>query len=135
MGTLAGGIAHDFNNLLGGILAQSELGLAELAKGSSGRPDKELQTICAAATRGAMIVGQLMIYAGQESEVRELVDVSRIVEEMIELLRVSVSKHAAVETDLGKDLPLVLGTPAQLGQIEVDLLSPTRRMRSESGME
>jgi C4-dicarboxylate-specific signal transduction histidine kinase len=33
VGTLANGIAHDFNNLLGGILAQAEMGRAELAAG------------------------------------------------------------------------------------------------------
>jgi hypothetical protein len=46
------------------------------------------------------IVRQLMIYAGKESEGLELVDVSRIIEEMPDLLKVSVSKHAALETDL-----------------------------------
>ena len=66
VGTLAGGIAHDFNNLLGGILAHSELALAELASGSP--PEEELQRIRVVAIRGAEIVRQLMIYAGQESE-------------------------------------------------------------------
>ena len=37
-----------------------------------------------------------------ESEVLEPVDVSGIVEEMLELLKVSVSKHAALETDLNQ---------------------------------
>lgn len=51
VGTLASGIAHDFNNLLGGILAHSELALAELSNGS--RPVEELQNIRAVAIRGA----------------------------------------------------------------------------------
>jgi PAS domain S-box-containing protein len=33
VGSLAGGIAHDFNNILGAILAQADLGLAEIAGG------------------------------------------------------------------------------------------------------
>ena len=121
VGTLAGGIAHDFNNLLGGILAHSELALAELASGS--RPEEELERIRAVAIRGAEIVRQLMIYAGQESEVLELVDVSAIVEDMLELLKVSVSKHAAVETDLGKDLPAVRANPAQIRQVVMNLIT------------
>jgi C4-dicarboxylate-specific signal transduction histidine kinase len=80
VGTLASGIAHDFNNLLGGILAHSELALTDLPNGS--RPEEELQRIRAAALRGAEIVQQLMIYAGQETEVLEPIDVSRIVEDM-----------------------------------------------------
>jgi signal transduction histidine kinase len=120
VGTLASGIAHDFNNLLGGILAQSEMALVELASGS--RPEEEMQKIRAVAIRGAEIVRQLLIYAGQESEVLELVDVSRIVEEMLELLKVSVSKHAAMETALGRDLPAVRANPAQLRQLVMNLI-------------
>src|SRR5271165_2940064 len=88
VGTLAGGIAHDFNNLLGSVLSQAELALAELAAGSL--PEDELKTIRAVAIRGSEIVRQLMIYAGKESEVLELVAVSQITEEMLELLKVSV---------------------------------------------
>ena len=120
VGTLASGIAHDFNNLLGGILAHSELALAELASGTP--PEDELKRIGAATIRGAEIVRQLMIYSGQESEVLELVDVSRIVEDMLELLRVSVSKHAAVECELGQGLPVVRANPGQLRQVVMNLI-------------
>ncbi len=121
VGTLANGIAHDFNNLLGAILAQAELALAELATGSY--PKEELKEIQEVAIRGSEIVRQLMIYAGNESEVFELVDVSRIVDEMPSLLSVSVSKHARLETDLGRDLPAVRANPAQLRQIVMNLVT------------
>jgi PAS domain S-box-containing protein len=120
VGTLAGGIAHDFNNLLGGILAHSELALQDFAGG--GRPEEELKRIRAATIRGAEIVRQLMTYSGQQSEVLEQVDVSQIVEDMFELLRVSVSKHAVVELDLGKDLPVVRASPGQLRQVVMNLI-------------
>jgi two-component system CheB/CheR fusion protein len=121
VGTLAGGIAHDFNNLMGGILAQSELALADLASGS--RPDEGLKRIRAVAIRGAEIVRQLMIYAGQENDVLEMVDVTRIVEDMIDLLQVSVSKRATVETNLGKNLPPVRANPAQIRQVVMNLIT------------
>jgi PAS domain S-box-containing protein len=120
VGTLAGGIAHDFNNLLGGVLAQAELALTELDAGTS--PKQELKTIREVAIRGAEIVRQLMIYAGKEQEVPGLVDVSRVVGDMLGLLRVSVSKHAALETDFGRDLPGVRASPAQLRQIALNLV-------------
>jgi signal transduction histidine kinase len=119
LGTLAGGIAHDFNNLLGGVLAHSELALAELA--SSSNPTEELQRIREGAIRGAEIVRQLMIYAGQESEVLELVDVSEIVKDMLELLKVSVSKHVSVESDLSKQLRPVRANPSHIRQIVMNL--------------
>jgi signal transduction histidine kinase/CheY-like chemotaxis protein len=121
VGTLAGGIAHDFNNLLGGVLAHSDLALSELASGSN--PAEELQRIRIAAIRGAEIVRQLMIYAGQEREVLELVDLSEIVQDMLELLKVSVSKHSVVETALAKDLPVLRANPGQLRQVVMNLIT------------
>jgi PAS domain S-box-containing protein len=121
VGTLANGIAHDFNNLLGAVLAQAEVALAELGSGSY--PEEELNRIREVAIRGSEIVRQLMIYAGNEREVLGLVDFSRIVDEMLTLFTVSVSKHARLETDLGKDLPAVRANPAQLRQIVMNLVT------------
>jgi PAS domain S-box-containing protein len=121
VGTLAGGIAHDFNNLLGGVLAQSELAMAELDAGSSCK--EELKAIRDVAIRGSEIVRQLMIYAGKESEVVGRVDLSKIVEQMLALLKVSVSKHAVMIADLAQDLPPTPASPAQLRQIVMNLIT------------
>ena len=120
VGTLANGIAHDFNNLLGGVLAQAELALSELAAGS--RPEEELKAICSVAMSGSEIVRQLMIYTGQEREAPGLVDVARTVEEMAEILKLSISKRATLHTDLDKDLPAVRATGAQIRQIVMNLV-------------
>ena len=64
LGVLAGGIAHDFNNLLGGILAEAELAETDLAAGLA--PSEEIQRIKLVAIRGAEIVRELMIFAGQD---------------------------------------------------------------------
>jgi PAS domain S-box-containing protein len=121
VGRLAGGIAHDFNNLLGGVLAHAELAAEELASGL--KPDEELERIRGVAIRGAEIVRQLMIYAGQESGELEVVDVSGVVSEIVQLLRVSVSKHAILKTDMEQDLGGVRAHPAQLRQLIMNLVS------------
>jgi two-component system cell cycle sensor histidine kinase/response regulator CckA len=121
VGTLANGIAHDFNNLLGGVLAQAELALEQLATGS--RPEQELEVIRDVAIRGSEIVRQLMIYAGQESEILLPVSISQIVEEMLDLVKVSVSKQARLEIDLGQDLPAVKANSAQISQIVMNLIT------------
>lgn len=121
VGTLASGIAHDFNNLLGGVLGNAELALRELASGSV--PEDELKIIRDVAIRGSEIVRELMIYAGKDSEVRELVDLSQIVKEMLELLKVSVSKRAKLETDFGEGLPPVWANAAQIRQIVMNLVT------------
>ena len=119
LGVLAAGIAHDFNNLLGGVLAQSELALAELAAGS--KPEEELRRIREAAIRGGEIVEQLMVYAGEETEALKLVNVSGIVKDMLELLKFSVSKHVKVETSLGEPLRTVRANPSQIRQVMMNL--------------
>ena len=75
---------------------------ADLSAGSS--PVEELQRIKEVAIRGAEIVRELMIYAGQDqANPIEPVDLSRLVEEMLELLKVSISKQAVLKTNLGQE--------------------------------
>ncbi len=121
LGVLAGGIAHDFNNLLGGALAYVELAEAQVAEGVP--PKEELQQIRSVAIRGSEIVRQLMIFAGKESATLEQVDVSSVVDEMLELLKVSISKHAILKTTLGKGLPAVRGNAAQIRQVVMNLIT------------
>ncbi len=121
LGVLAGGIAHDFNNVLGCILARAELVEMELTEGSAASED--IEKLKASAIRGSEIVRELMIYAGQDQpRVLEPVGVSHLVEEMLELLKVSISKHAALRTDLAKDLPAVSGSEPQIRQVVMNLV-------------
>ena len=131
VGVLAGGIAHDFNNLLGAVLAQAEMGLAESASGMC--PQEELAAIRDVAIRGSEIVRQLLMYAGKEREVLGLVDVSRIVVEMLELLRVSVLKRATLITDLAQDLPAVWASAAQIQQIVMNLVTNASEATGDRG--
>jgi PAS domain S-box-containing protein len=100
VGVLAGGIAHDFNNLLGSVLVLAQLATAELAAGAS--PNEELHRIQAVARRGSEIVRELMTYAGQDKVDLQRIDVSQLVEETMELIKVSISKHSVLRTDLSK---------------------------------
>jgi len=121
VGRLASGVAHDFNNLLGAVLAQADVALADIAAGDS--PGAPLSHIRAVAIRGAGIVRQLMIYSGQDNAVAEPVDVSFLVEDMMELLRVVVSKRAAIAAELAPGLNPVRANPAQLRQVVMNLVT------------
>jgi signal transduction histidine kinase len=121
LGRLAGGVAHDFNNLLSSALAQAEVALAQVAEGSN--PEEELNAIRDIAIRGSEIVHQLMIYAGKESAAVSPVDVSRVVEEMLQLLKVSLPKSALLEVNLAKDLPSIPTNAAQIRQILMNLIT------------
>jgi PAS domain S-box-containing protein len=120
LGTLASGIAHDFNNLLGAVLAQAESAAAGLAEGS--HPGEELEKIREVAIRGSEIVRQLMIYAGEESDVLEFIDISKAIEDMSGLLKSAISKRVALVTDLSKDLPDVKARTSQLCQVVMNLV-------------
>jgi two-component system, cell cycle sensor histidine kinase and response regulator CckA len=120
LGVLTSGIAHDFNNLLGSVLADAELAELEVAAGSS--PAEQIGRIKGVAVRASEIVRELMIYSGQDQADLGSVDLSRLVEEMLELLKVSISKHAVLKTDLRQNLPAVRGNAAQIRQVVMNLI-------------
>ena len=107
--------------MLGGIYAQAELVEIDLTADSAA--SETIQTIKDSAMRGSEIVRELMVYAGKDqANCIDSLDVSRLVEEMLELLKVSISKHAVLKTDLGKDLPFAPGNASRLRQIVMNLV-------------
>jgi len=121
LGVLTSGIAHDFNNLLGGILASVEYILSELTHRST-VDWEELLRIRASAIRGGEIVRQLMIYGGESSEAFESIDLSRLVSEMLELLKVSISKLATLKVNLPEALPAVRANATEMRQVIMNLI-------------
>lgn len=121
IGVLAGGIAHDFNNLLTSILGNASLARLESARGGS--PNLAIAQIELAARRAADLTKQLLAYAGKGRVEAEAISLSEIVDEMASLLSTAITKSATLtlETDLG--LPSVLGDPAQLRQIVMNLIT------------
>jgi CheY-like chemotaxis protein len=81
-----------------------------------------LEKIGDVAVRGADIVRQLMIYAGQESDDPDSIDVSRTIAEMCGLLKSAISKRVVLVTDLSHDLPAVKARASQLCQIVMNLV-------------
>ncbi len=120
LAVLTRGIAHDFNNLMGSILAEAEVAETDLAAGIA--PRNEIQQIKKVAIRSSEIVRELMLYSGQERPSFEAVHLSGLVEEMLELLKASISKHATLHVDLSRDVPAVRGNPTQLRQMVMNLI-------------
>jgi PAS domain S-box-containing protein len=121
LGVLASGVAHDFNNLLGSIVANTELVLSELPHGS---PASEgVESIKQVAGRAAEIVCQMMAYAGQEETVSEPVDLPGLLHEMLEFLKVSISKRATLNITPAGKLPSVRANAAQLRQVILNLIT------------
>jgi PAS domain S-box-containing protein len=119
LGALAAGIAHDFNNMLGVVFAESDVALLETTLDSPAR--QNVERIKAVAVRASEIVKLLIAYAGGTDVAMENVDLSLIVEEMIELLRDSISERAILRTSLAKDL-LVRANAEQIRQVVLNLI-------------
>jgi signal transduction histidine kinase len=92
LGLLAGGVAHDFNNLLVSVLGHASLLLHGLAPDSPLR--RHALAIETAATRAGEVARQMLSYAGRGQLHQEHVDLSALVRETAELLRVSVPRPA-----------------------------------------
>ncbi len=121
LGVMAAGIAHDFNNLLTPILGGSTLALMELPPEAPARA--RIQMIQKAAHRAAALTNQMLAYAGNETLQFEVLDLSRLVEEMGQLLESAVSKKAELVYELARDLPPVEADAAQLSQVAMNLIT------------
>jgi PAS domain S-box-containing protein len=121
LGLLAGRIAHDFNNLLTVILGNSTAARQALASDSPLR--ERLERVHTAAQHAAGIVDQMLTYSGKALVKLDRLDLSHLVAEILELLQISSSKNAILETDLVERLPPVNGDVTQLRQVIVNLIT------------
>jgi PAS domain S-box-containing protein len=122
MGVLAAGIAHDFNNLLCSIFGETDLALLDVPQDSPAR--ESIERIGDLAIRASEIVKLLMAYAGDGCEiVSEPVDLGYLVAEMLQLLKLSISKKAVMKVNLAKDLPAVQANAPQIRQVVMNLVT------------
>jgi PAS domain S-box-containing protein len=117
---LTGGVAHDFNNLLAVILGNSRMAGAELPSDSPAQA--RLTRIRAAAEHGAALTEQMLAYAGKSGVALKPLDLSRLVEEISDLLRASIAERAGLDLDLAMRAP-VEGDATQLRQVVLNLVT------------
>lgn len=112
VGQLAGGVAHDFNNLLTAIQLQlSEL----LERHPVGDPSYDgLNQIRQTGIRAADLVRKLLAFSRKSTVRRERLDLGELVGEFAVLLRRLLREDVRLETDYGRDLPVVLADKSQL---------------------
>jgi len=121
LGILAGGIAHDFNNLLMTILGNADLARGDLPEGS--RAHGKIVEIEKASRRAATLATQMLAYSGKGRFVIERIDAGKLLEEMADLLHVSISKKAELRFELAPDLPDLDGDMAQIQQVVMNLIT------------
>ncbi|BDU73332.1 PAS domain-containing hybrid sensor histidine kinase/response regulator [Mesoterricola silvestris] len=131
LGVLAGGIAHDFNNLLTTILGNCNLASMVLDPGSPATP--YLDQVEKASLRAADLTRQMLAYAGKGRIMILAVNLNYLVQEMTELLSVSISKKASIRLELAPTLPEIMADPAQMQQLVMNLVTNASEALGEEG--
>jgi PAS domain S-box-containing protein len=120
LGVLAGGIAHDFNNLLSVMLGNATLARLDLPPHSPA--EQAVHQIELAALRAAELCRQMLTYSGKGGLALERVDLSTVVEQTVQLLKISIAPKCVLQLDLARELPPVHGDATQLSQVAMNLV-------------
>ncbi|MBJ6800339.1 response regulator [Geomonas propionica] len=133
LGVLAGGIAHDFNNILTAIVGNADLALMRLNPESPAQ--ENLRRIEVAASRAADLARQMLAYSGKGHFVTEELDLNTLVEEMGQMLSVSVAKKAQLNYRLSRPLPSITADATQIRQVVMNLvINASEAIGDDSGI-
>jgi PAS domain S-box-containing protein len=137
LGTLSAGIAHEINNPIGIITSRVEVMLLE-AEGEELPAElrKDLEVILRHARRVASITQGLLSFARQSSGVRAAVNLNRVVEEILQLVRKDMDRaHVQVTLRRDETLPEIMADANAIGQVLLNLLTNARRAMPDGGGE
>jgi PAS domain S-box-containing protein len=119
VGKLTGGVAHDFNNLLQVVSGNLSL----LAKDIAGneRAEKRVANAMAGVSRGAKLASQLLAFGRRQALEPKVVNISRFVQGMDDMLRRAIGEAVEVETVVTGGLWNTFIDPAQIENAVLNL--------------
>ena len=112
VGQLTGGVAHDFNNLLTVILGNVEL--AQETEGLGKTVSSLLAAAERAALRGGELTGRLLSFSRKQTLLPQRVDINRLVDETVKLLRLTLGATITLETRRDPMPTFAIVDPGQL---------------------
>ena len=131
IGTLAAGVAHDFNNILTAIQGYTEVAAMKLKDDHPVRQD--LEHVLEASGRAANLVRQLLLFSRKQPMEMELVDLNRLVEGLLKMLKRIIGEDVEVVTRLESGLWPLRADPGQLEQIIMNLAVNARDAMPDGG--
>lgn len=131
IGHLAGGIAHEFNNLLTVVLGRVALLIDQVSSDDPAR--SSLASIQKASERAATLTRQLLAFSRRQVLQPTLVNINRIVTDMLPMLRSLLGESVEVVAVLEVSPVLVRGDQAQLEQVLANLAVNARDAMPQGG--
>ncbi|WP_347091459.1 PAS domain-containing protein [Sphingomonas parapaucimobilis] len=112
IGKLTGGVAHDFNNLLQVVSGNLQL-LGKDVAGNS-RAEQRVANAMAGVSRGSKLASQLLAFGRRQALEPKVVNVTRFVQGMDDMLRRAIGEGVEIETIVGGGLWNTFIDPAQI---------------------
>ena len=131
IGQLTGGVAHDFNNLLQVIRGNLEL-LQTSVQGDE-RAGARLRNALYGAERAAQLTRQLLAFARRQPLAPKVVNLSRLISDMADLLRRTLGETIEVETVVAGGLWNTIADPAQVESALLNLALNARDAMPRGG--
>ncbi len=131
IGQLAGGIAHDFNNILQTILGYTELLQAEFS--GTKIQAEYLSEIRQGGERAATLIRQLLAFSRRQIIALERLDLNRVTEELLKMLRRVIGEDIRLEYLPGSHLGAIRGDVNMIEQVLLNLAINARDAMVEGG--
>jgi PAS domain S-box-containing protein len=125
MGELTASLAHEVNQPIAAAVTNANTCLRWLAASTPNLEEARAAAmrIVKDGTRAAEIISRIRLLFKKGTPERELVDVNEVIREMIVLLRGEATRYSiSFRTELGVDLPQVMGDRVQLQQVFMNLM-------------
>jgi PAS domain S-box-containing protein len=139
IGTLAGGIAHDFNNLLTTIIGFTKMSMKNILGHAKGSIDlsvvrSDLGEVRNAALRARDLVNHILAFSRHTEKEYVPIDLGSTVRESLKVLRPTFPANIKIHEDLA-DSKMILGDPAQIHQVIMNLCTNAAYAMDETGGE
>ncbi len=124
IGLLAGGVAHDFNNILMVISGFSELALLGLEDDHDARAN--IEEVQKASKSASLLTRQLLAFSSKHVIKPQVININAMISGLEKILRRVIGESIDLTTRLGGNVGNVIGDPAQMEQIILNLMVNSR---------
>lgn len=132
VGQLAAGIAHDFNNILCAIIGYSDMALDLVSNDCT--LGKYMRNILNAGDRAKHLTSQILTFSRQGPEQKRSVNLSPIINEVLELLRSTLPSTVEITSWISKDTCPVIADLTKVHEVLMNLATNAVHAMGEKGV-